>query len=46
MSLFWEKLARPLLFSLDAERAHELGIAALERGVFPRAKPVETPKFT
>jgi dihydroorotate dehydrogenase len=33
MSVFWEKLARPLMFSFDAERAHELGIEALKRGL-------------
>jgi dihydroorotate dehydrogenase len=33
MSVFWEKLARPLMFGFDAERAHELGIEALKRGL-------------
>ncbi len=30
MSKLWEKLIRPSLFRLDAERAHELGIKAME----------------
>jgi dihydroorotate dehydrogenase len=29
-------LARPLLFSLDPERAHELTLRALEAGIYPR----------
>ena len=33
MSKLWEKLIRPALFHLDAERAHELGIKALELGL-------------
>ncbi len=33
MSLLWGKLIRPMLFRLDAERAHELGIKALETGL-------------
>jgi len=34
MSLY--DIARPLLFKLDAEKAHGLSIAALKRGVLPR----------
>ncbi|MGB5015067.1 MAG: quinone-dependent dihydroorotate dehydrogenase [Pyrinomonadaceae bacterium] len=33
MSFLWEKLIRPALFRLDAERAHELGIKAMELGL-------------
>ncbi len=33
MSFLWEKLIRPALFCLDAERAHELGIKAMELGL-------------
>jgi hypothetical protein len=29
-------LARPLLFRLDPERAHDLILAALEAGLYPR----------
>jgi len=32
MSAFWNSLIRPLAFRLDAERAHEIGIKALEMG--------------
>lgn len=30
------ELARPALFALDAERAHQLTIQALEKGIYPR----------
>ena len=33
MSFLWKKIARPALFGLDAERAHELGIKALKSGL-------------
>jgi len=33
MSLLWEKIVRPLMFGLEAERAHELGIRALKSGL-------------
>ena len=33
MGLIWQKIARPLLFGFDAERAHELGIRALKLGL-------------
>ncbi len=33
MSILWNKLIRPILFSLDAERAHEIGLTALKTGL-------------
>ncbi len=30
------ELARPLLFALDPEQAHELTLKSLEAGVYPR----------
>jgi len=33
MSKFWEKLIRPIMFGLDAERAHEIGLHALKLGI-------------
>jgi dihydroorotate dehydrogenase len=36
MSFLWEKLARPVLFRMDAERAHEIGIKALRFGLNTR----------
>lgn len=33
MSFFWEKIARPVMFRLDAERAHSLGMASLKAGL-------------
>jgi len=33
MTFLWDKLARPVMFGLDAERAHELGMAALKAGL-------------
>src|SRR5215217_8363613 len=33
MSFLWKKIVRPALFSLDAERAHELGVTALKNGL-------------
>lgn len=44
MSVLWEKLMRPMLFAADAERAHELGIWALRKGL---ASPfyVDDPTF-
>src|SRR5256885_13524655 len=38
MSNFFEKVIRPTLFRLDAERAHELGIKALELGLVKRPR--------
>lgn len=31
--LFWEKIVRPLMFRLDAEWAHEIGLSALKSGL-------------
>ncbi len=33
MAKLWEKLLRPTMFSLDAERAHEIGIEAMRLGL-------------
>lgn len=33
MSGLWDKIIRPMMFSLDAERAHELGMRALGSGL-------------
>ncbi|MGE3466929.1 MAG: quinone-dependent dihydroorotate dehydrogenase [Pyrinomonadaceae bacterium] len=33
MSKLWEKIVRPAMFALDAERAHEIGMKALETGL-------------
>ncbi|HRI04278.1 MAG TPA: quinone-dependent dihydroorotate dehydrogenase [Pyrinomonadaceae bacterium] len=33
MSKLWQKIMRPVMFGLDAERAHEIGIKALEMGL-------------
>jgi dihydroorotate dehydrogenase len=33
MSLLWKKIVRPIAFSLDAERAHEIGVKALRSGL-------------
>src|SRR3954447_6808618 len=33
MSFVWDKMVRPVLFGLDAERAHEMGIDAMRSGV-------------
>ncbi|HEV7701090.1 MAG TPA: quinone-dependent dihydroorotate dehydrogenase [Pyrinomonadaceae bacterium] len=33
MSLIWDKLLRPTAFAFDAEKAHELGLKALEAGL-------------
>ncbi len=33
MSKLWEKLVRPVMFRLDAERAHDLGMTALRSGM-------------
>ena len=44
MSILWDKLVRPMAFALDAERAHEIGLNALELGL---AAPfyVDDPSF-
>jgi len=33
MSFVWDKMIRPVLFGLDAERAHEMGIDAMRSGL-------------
>ena len=33
MSFIWDKMLRPVLFGLDAERAHEIGIDAMRSGL-------------
>ncbi len=38
MISLYKTFARPLLFGFDAERAHQLSIAALKSGVHPQAK--------
>jgi dihydroorotate dehydrogenase len=49
MSWFWEKLLRPAMFSLDAERAHEIGLRALESGLaspfYVEPRPIEVDRF-
>jgi dihydroorotate dehydrogenase len=44
MSFFWDMIARPAMFSLDAERAHEIGVKAMKMGL---ASPyyVDEPTF-
>jgi len=47
MTLLWEKLARPIMFTLDAERAHELGMASLKAGLArPFYKKCDDPQFS
>ena len=43
--MIWERLARPALFRLDAERAHDLSIAALERLPLPLPTPPSDPRL-
>ena len=38
MSKFFEKVLRPTLFKMDAERAHDLGLKALGSGLVPKAR--------
>ena len=33
MGIVWERMIRPVLFGLDAERAHEIGIEAMRTGI-------------
>src|SRR5215207_6905112 len=33
MGILWEKIARPAMFGIDAEPAHELGMKALRAGL-------------
>ncbi|CAN5203805.1 quinone-dependent dihydroorotate dehydrogenase [soil metagenome] len=49
MSLLWKKLVRPVMFRLDAEKAHDLGMAALRSGLAAKLglsgeQTVESPK--
>ena len=37
LTALYQHLARPALFALDPEDAHELSLKALENGVYPRA---------
>jgi dihydroorotate dehydrogenase len=43
MSKLYEKIIRPILFSLPAETAHELGVEAMKLGFAP--KPRDLPDF-
>ena len=45
MGLIWEKMMRPVMFGLDAERAHELGIEALRLGLAAAFTAGETANF-
>jgi dihydroorotate dehydrogenase len=38
-------LARPLLFALDPEQAHELTLKSLEAGVYPRPSAADDPRL-
>jgi dihydroorotate dehydrogenase len=39
------ELARPLLFALDPEQAHELTLKSLEAGVYPRPSVADDPRL-
>lgn len=45
MSKFYEKVIRPILFSLPAETAHELGIEALKLGLGAKVAESDLPDF-
>jgi len=45
MSKFYEKVIRPILFSLPAETAHELGIKALKLGLGAKVDASALPDF-
>jgi dihydroorotate dehydrogenase len=45
MSKFYEKVIRPMLFSLSAETAHELGIEALKLGLGAKVDASALPRF-
>jgi dihydroorotate dehydrogenase len=45
MSKFYEKIIRPMLFSLPAEAAHELGIEALKLGLGAKVEASALPDF-
>ncbi len=36
MSKLWQKIIRPVMFGMGAERAHELGVEALKLGLVPK----------
>src|SRR5690606_41758979 len=40
------ELARPLLFALDPENAHELTLRSLEAGIYPRARKPADPRLS
>lgn len=40
------ELARPLLFALDPENAHELTLRSLEAGIYPRARKLDDPRLS
>src|ERR1043166_6533694 len=42
MSFLWDKLLRPVAFGVDAERAHEMGLAAVKAGL---AAPFYTQEY-
>ncbi len=42
MSKLWQKLIRPVMFGIEAERAHEIGIEALRLGLAGFVQPVES----
>ena len=39
------ELARPLLFALDPEQAHELTLKSLEAGIYPRPLEADDPRL-
>src|SRR5688572_2482436 len=39
MPMLYEKLIRPVMFRLDAETAHDLGMFALRTGLVPGSEP-------
>ena len=43
--MIWERLVRPLIFRLDAERAHDLSIAALAHGPAPARPRARDPRL-
>jgi dihydroorotate dehydrogenase len=45
MSKWYEKIIRPILFSLPAETAHKLGVEALKLGLGTKVAPSETTDF-
>lgn len=45
MSKLWQKLIRPVLFGLEAERAHDIGLKALQLGLAGVASGESTVKF-